>query len=370
MKRITLKYAEIEGSRFIQVDFIQVDTEFIEKSLQASWHEEYKIWYIQEANFHLRHVFSLCSKAGVFLDYKAILKKDKKKASDKKFHIKPDKQENNTLIKRFVEWMEQKRYSRSTQKTYAQALGLFLAYYKDKDVETLKGKDIDAFITNYVIKNKLSISYQNQVINACKLFFSKVLCRSVVVEKLERPKREFQLPHVLSKEEVKRILQSISNVKHRTILSLIYACGLRRSELIHLRITDINGDRKCLMVRQGKGKKDRMVPLSEKTLNMLREYYKTYKPSYWLFEGQTKGTTYSPTSIRSILKKACKKAGINKPVTPHWLRHSYATHLMENGTDTRYVQELLGHKSIKTTTIYTHVTEKSLENIRSPFDDL
>ncbi len=192
----------------------------------------------------------------------------------------------------------------------------------------------------------------------------------VVVEKFERPKRVQTLPHVLSKEEFKAILQATTNIKHRTILSLIYACGLRRGELIHLGVSDIQGQRKCIMVRNGKGGKDRMIPVSDNILNMLRDYYRTYKPKLWLFEGQKQGAQYSPRSVRAILQAAWKKAGINKPVTPHWLRHSYATHLMESGTDTRFVQELLGHKSIKTTTIYTHVTQKSLEKIRSPFDDL
>lgn len=154
------------------------------------------------------------------------------------------------------------------------------------------------------------------------------------------------------------------------MLSLIYACGLRRGELLNLKTTDIDSQRGMLKVYQGKGNKDRMIPISEKTIEMLRDYYKMYKPKKWLFEGQHAGQQYTETSLQNVFKKALKKAKINKTATLHWLRHSYATHLLESGTDLRYIQELLGHKSSKTTEIYTHVTTQSLQNIRSPFDDL
>lgn len=178
------------------------------------------------------------------------------------------------------------------------------------------------------------------------------------------------MPNVLSKEEVKMILESLQNIKHRTMLSLIYACGLRRSELLNLKSNDILSDRLLLHIKQSKGKKDRIVPLSNKLLEMLREYYKTYKPKVWLFEGQQAGEPYSEKSLESVLKQAVSKACINKPVTLHWLRHSYATHLLESGTDLRYIQELLGHNSSRTTEIYTHVSNKSIQQIKSPFDDL
>jgi integrase/recombinase XerD len=174
----------------------------------------------------------------------------------------------------------------------------------------------------------------------------------------------------LSKEEIKAILEALGNIKHRTMLSLIYSCGLRRSELLNLKPTDIDSKRNIVIIRQSKGRKDRIVPLSAKILEMLREYYKSYKPKIWLFEGQNKGERYSEQSLQSVLKQALEKCKINKSVTLHWLRHSYATHLLESGTDLRYIQELLGHNSSKSTEIYTHVSTKSLQNIKSPFDDL
>ena len=154
------------------------------------------------------------------------------------------------------------------------------------------------------------------------------------------------------------------------MLILIYACGLRRSELLNLTFNDIQSDRGLLFINQSKGKKDRIVPISGKIIEILRAYYKQYLPKTWLFEGQKENTKYSDRSLEEVLKKGIRLAGIKKPVSLHWLRHSYATHLLESGTDLRYIQELLGHSSSKTTEIYTHVSTKSIQQIKSPFDDL
>jgi len=162
----------------------------------------------------------------------------------------------------------------------------------------------------------------------------------------------------------------LKNKKHKTALSLIYACGLRRGELLNLKLGDVDSKRGVLKILKSKGKKDRIVPISDSIIHMLREYYEEEKPVTWLFEGQKKDTQYSATSLSEVLESAVTKANIKKPVTLHWLRHSYATHLLEAGTDLRYIQELLGHKSSKTTEIYTHVSTKSLQKIKSPFDDL
>jgi integrase/recombinase XerD len=188
--------------------------------------------------------------------------------------------------------------------------------------------------------------------------------------KIQRPRPRHKLPNVLGKDEIRKMLKSLSNEKHRVMLSLIYACGLRRSELINLAPVDIERNRNLLRIRQAKGFKDRVVPVSVKTIEMVDAYMDHFKPQKYLFEGQWPGEPYSVSSLEKILKNACTRAGIRKPVTLHWLRHSYATHLLESGTDLRYIQELLGHQSSKTTEIYTHVTTKGIQNIRSPFDDL
>ena len=278
--------------------------------------------------------------------------------------------EKDIKIEEFRRWLKSKRYSDNTIKTYCEALKTFLYYFKEKPVGTINNQDIISFNNDYIILKKLSSSYQNQVVNAIKLFFKTIAGQQINVELIHRPKGKKTLPNVLSKEEVKMILESLQNIKHRTMLSLIYACGLRRSELLNLKSNDILSDRLLLHIKQSKGKKDRIVPLSNKLLEMLRENYKTYKPKVWLFEGQQAGEPYSEKSLESVLKQAVSKACINKPVTLHWLRHSYATHLLESGTDLRYIQELLGHNSSRTTEIYTHVSNKSIQQIKSPFDDL
>ena len=189
-------------------------------------------------------------------------------------------------------------------------------------------------------------------------------------ELIHRPKRAHRLPNVLSKEEVKAILNAHGNLKHKAMLSLIYSCGLRCGELLRLKFEHLDERRKLLIVEQSKGKKDRIVPLSIKTIELLRDYTKTYQPKEFLFEGQHEGTMYDERSLQQVLKQGLKKVGIAKPVTLHWLRHSYATHLLEGGTDLRYIQEILGHSRSTTTEIYTHVSTKSIQNVVSPFDSL
>jgi integrase/recombinase XerD len=273
-------------------------------------------------------------------------------------------------IEKFKYWLLSKRYSESTIKTYSEALKSFLTFYNQKPIGEISNDDLIRYNNEYILNNNLSASYQNQIVNALKLFFRTVRETKMDIDKIHRPKRAKILPNVLSKEEVKMILNAHTNLKHKTMLSLIYACGLRRSELLHLKLADIDSKRGIVIIRQSKGKKDRITPLSNKILVLLRDYYLTFKPTTWLFEGQIAGGLYSDKSLQSVLKQALKKAGITKPVSLHWLRHSFATHLLESGTDLRYIQELLGHSSSKTTEIYTHVSTKSIQQIKSPFDDL
>ncbi|MDO9254732.1 MAG: site-specific integrase [Bacteroidales bacterium] len=284
--------------------------------------------------------------------------------------LAPLSAENKLETYRFGQWMEQKRYSASSIETYVQAIAVFLRFISPKTSAEATNEDMQRYVYQYMIPRRLSYSYQNQAVNAAKLFFRQINGSAIITEQLERPRREHKLPNILSKEEVKAIVLSPLNQKHRTMLCLIYACGLRRSELLNLKPGHIESKRHLLIVLNAKGKKDRVIPISDKTIAMLRDYYKLYRPKVWLFEGQIAGEPYSETSLQDVLKHAVRKANIQKPVTLHWLRHSYATHLLESGTDLRYIQELLGHKSSKTTEIYTHVTEKSLEKIKSPFDDM
>ncbi len=278
--------------------------------------------------------------------------------------------ENVQEILVFKQWMESKRYSESSIESYEKAIRTFLRFVKPKKSSEVTNDDMIRFVHLYMMPRNLSQSYQNQAVNAARLFFKTIQGSRIITEQIDRPRREHKLPNVLSKEEVVALLQATQNQKHKTMLSLIYACGLRRGELLNLKLGDVNSKRHILLILNAKGKKDRVIPISDKIINMLRDYYKNYKPEVWLFEGQNQGEKYSEVGLAFILKHALQKTNIKKPVTLHWLRHSYATHLLESGTDLRYIQELLGHKSSKTTEIYTHVTEKSLQNIFSPFDDL
>jgi integrase/recombinase XerD len=283
------------------------------------------------------------------------------------FDLLDDAKKSDVL--KFKYWLKQKRYSDRTTDNYVKALTVFLNFC-NKPVNKINNNDIFIFNNEYILARKLSRTYQGVALCAVKLFYSRIKDKELLTEKLEYPRREHKLPNVLSKEEVAAILKAHTNIKHKTMLSLIYSCGLRRSELLNLKPADVDSKRNLLIIRNAKGFKDRVAPLSDKTIEALRNYYKMYKPTIWLFEGENKGEQYSEQSLMAILKQAVQKANIKKPVSLHWLRHSYATHLLENGTDLRYIQEILGHKSSKTTEIYTHVTSKSIQKIKSPFDEL
>ena len=288
--------------------------------------------------------------------------------------IKAEREQNSLSpeaeqkIHQFKYWMRSRRYSESTVTTYSDAIRSFLRFCAGKNISEITNADVIAYNNEYIYKNGLSASYQNQVVNAIKLFFKTVENRSLEIAKVHRPKKPKALPNVLSKEEVKLILDAHANLKHRAMLSLIYSCGLRCGELLALKPEYVDRNRMLLLIKQAKGRKDRIVPLSRKILALVDEYLASSKPALYLFEGWRPGQPYDERSLQNVLKQALAKGGITKPVTLHWLRHSYATHLLENGTDLRYIQELLGHSRSTTTEIYTHVSRKSLQNITSPFD--
>ena len=271
--------------------------------------------------------------------------------------------------KEYTEKLKELRYSENTMRVYTDLFEEFLNYYPLKNVEEITEEEIVAFLRYLVNDRKISTSYQNQSINAIKFYYERVLGGKRKIYLIERPRKEHYLPEVLSEEEVAAILKSITNLKHKALIMTIYSGGLRISELINLKIKDIDSDRMQIRIQQSKGKKDRYTLLSKKTLITLREYFKEYKPKEWLFEGEG-GGQYTDSSIYSIFKRALAAAKITKKVSIHSLRHSFATHLLENGTDLRYIQSLLGHSSSKTTEIYTHITTKGFDQIINPMDKL
>ncbi len=272
-------------------------------------------------------------------------------------------------LRGFRKWMEQHRYSEQTIRNYLNHLSQFFVYLGDIDIKEVTTNDVIGFNHDVIIKQKLSISYQRVVTGAIKLFYSHFFDHKMDIDRLDRPFREKTLPMVMSKEEVQQILKCVDNIKHKTMLSTIYSCGLRRGEMLSLKIVDLDRDRNLIRIVQGKGKKDRYVPFSEKLKGMLDEYFLAYKPKTYVFEGLSSGQ-YSARSIAKVLEHAVAKSGVQKKVTLHTLRHSYATHTLDAGTDLRYIQEILGHSSPKTTMIYTHVSSRRIGEIRSPLDDL
>jgi integrase/recombinase XerD len=274
------------------------------------------------------------------------------------------------VLNQFKIWMEQQRYGSSTIKTYINNLEVFFYFFKDRAFNSITKTDVIYFNHGYIIQNRLSVSYQRGMTGAIKLFYSKLRLDNIMkADELERPGKEHRLPEVLSKEEVQKIITATANIKHKALLCLIYSCGLRIGEAVKLKISQLDKQRKLIRVEQAKGKKDRYVPYSDKLRLLLRKYYMAYKPKLYLFEGQY-GGSYTARSASEVLAQAVKRTGIAKRVTLHTLRHSFATHLLEAGTDIRYIQELLGHNSPKTTMIYTHVSSKKISEIKSPLEDL
>lgn len=372
MKEVVVKNGLVKGHEMVLLDF-GFDSELIAlvKTLrEAYWSGALRAWVVP---YHpdIKEQLLLVFNGRARLNFSGFSKPVAGAAAVPKPIALPALSEGaQARIRAYKRHLSSKRYSDATIKSYSEAVSLFLRYFNHKAVDEISNDDVVAFNNDYILARGFSSSYQNQFVNALKLFYAVVENRSMELELIHRPKAEKTLPNVLSKGEVKKILTVLGNLKHRSMLSLIYSCGLRRSELLHLKPTDIDSQRGIVTIRQSKGKKDRIVPLSPKILTMLRDYYLAYRPKVWLFEGQNSGEMYSEKSLQSVLKQALLKAKINKPVTLHWLRHSYATHLLESGTDLRYIQELLGHNSSRTTEIYTHVSTKSLQHIRSPFDDL
>ncbi|HAA23795.1 MAG TPA: integrase [Cytophagales bacterium] len=270
-------------------------------------------------------------------------------------------------IEDFRKILEVKRYSSNTIASYISALRLIKGALKTPAWEQVTEPDLFQVIYTLIHHKKASVSYQKQLIMATQLFYREVYQRTLHLDQMLPQKRPKTLPVVLSVEEVKSMLVSLTNKKHKALLSVLYAGGLRVGELLRLRLEDVDSARMIIHIRQSKGQKDRQVPLTQPLLSLLREYFTAYRPKDYLFEGP-KGKPYSATSVNAIIKRVGKAQGITKKISAHTFRHSYATHLLEKGTDIRVIQQLLGHNSLKTTMIYTHVSNTLLGQVGSPID--
>lgn len=359
----TLKAHNIQN-RIIRIYFVynRYLIEDIKKMVLSRWNSSENCWTVPYNEQNIESLRTLSQVNGLKWDYQIISKTEGLPRLPKHANYRRCPSE-------YIEKLKELRYSINTLNVYTDLFEEFINHYPDKIMSEISEEEIITFLRYLVNERKISTSYQNQSINAIKFYYERVLGGKKKIYLIERPRKEQYLPEVLSEEEVTSILKVITNIKHRALIMTIYSGGLRISELINLKVKDIDSNRMRIRIEQSKGKKDRYTLLSQKTLLILRQYFKEYKPKEWLFEGEG-GGQYADSSIYNIFHKAIKKVGITKKVSIHSLRHSFATHLLENGTDLRYIQSILGHSSSKTTEIYTHITNKGFDQIKNPLDKL
>jgi site-specific recombinase XerD len=330
----------------------------------CKWNGDKRCWEIPYSEKFLAEIKVIAQQNGLTFIY----------SEEKQTKIKPRTSKHDVTNYRscpqsYIDKLLELRYSKNTLDVYRGMFEEFINHYEATAIDDITEPMIMDFMRYLVTERHVSTSYQNQSINAIKFYYERVLGGKRKVYMIDRPREESYLPEVLNTEEITAIINATENLKHKAILMTIYSAGLRISEAVNLKIKDIDSGRMQIKVTQSKGKKDRYTLLGIKTLEILRKYVAEYKPKDWLFEGQD-GEEYSRRTITEILRKSVEKAGIKKHVTVHTLRHSFATHLLETGTDIRYIQSLLGHENSKTTEIYTHITTKGFDQIKSPLDNL
>lgn len=371
-KFITLKHLLIDGQKCIGIQYRtdRVIDAFIKQLLNVKWSDRYTMYFVPNNTAHLNQIFKVF-KGIAWINVKYFypnkpVHKGNEALSVQWYRDRKIRAGYRVCPEAFLQKLELRRYAWNTAKAYVGCFEAFMNHYKDSELEELGEQDIVAYL-QFLVNSGKSDSYVNQNINAIKFYYEVVQGMPNRFYQVDRPKRTKKLPQVLDKETVKKIISEIKNIKHKCIVSLLYSAGLRRSELINLKMQDIDSRRMMIFIRGAKGNKDRYSVLSMAVLRDLQLYYDKYAPQTYVFEGAD-GGTYSPSSIRKILQEAVRRAGIFKHVTPHMLRHSFATHLLEDGVDLRYIQTLLGHNSSKTTEIYTHVAKYAIKGIKSPLD--
>ncbi len=367
-KNITLKHLLIDQQKCIGIQFKsdRILQLLLESLPNVTWSGKFEMYYMPNKKSNLDLIFKTFNgiawiNGNYFFQQKVVNENNPVLKLDSYRKRKP-MEGYKTCPESYLLKLELKRYSANTVKNYISSFEAFINHFKEKELNEINEMDIRSYL-QLLIQKEFSNSQVNLAINSIKFYYETVLGMPNRFYSIERPRKKKSLPEVLSKKEVLRIIDCTSNIKHKCIVGLLYSSGLRRSELLNLKIKDIDSKRMVVVVKDAKGNKDRVTVLSTRLLKDLQEYYKEYRPETYLFEGQ-KGGKYSVSSVLSIVKSASIKAGIYKKVTPHMLRHSFATHLLENGTDLRHIQLLLGHSSTKTTEIYTHVANSSFSDIK------
>ncbi len=368
--------AEIKDTILVQITGHKANTKIITKITERQYQKDEKRWAIPNDRVIVDQLKIAFTQDGATIidrlpqdgfDYH---KKEESYGQFKTRFLAKTEQNLKPIVERYLNTLIAFKRSQRTMTTY---LGPFIKFVKQigiEKIDIISSKDIDQYMAK-IGGEKVSDGYLHNAFNAIMFYYRDVLRNNEgVLKQAKRPKKDDTLPKILSLGEVDRILRALDNLKHTTILYTFYSSGIRLHEILSLKVEDLWWERDQIFVHRGKGRKDRVVPFSGILKELLKHYFDEYKPIYWLFEGQDKQLPYSERSIQQVVKKAVKKAGINKKVSPHTLRHCFATHLMDGGTDVRYIQELLGHSDIKTTLIYTHVTNHSLAKIQSPLDKL
>ena len=372
LKNITLYHLMINNKKMIGIKFTpdKVLQALIKSLDNPKWSAHYNMAYVLNTKNNLSTIYTTF-KGVAWINYNRFLTNRPIHTTNEEVDIdwyrkRKVTEQHRRCPEEYLLKLELKRYANSTIRTYVHFFEHFINQYPDIDLHAINESHIRGYL-QLLIRQHKSNSCINQAINAIKFYYEVVLGMPNRFYEVERPRKEFKLPTIISKEEVLALIAQTNNLKHRCIVELLYGSGLRRSELINLKIEDIDSKRMLVRIKKAKGNKDRLTLLSQNALLDLRCYYKNWKPKEYLFEGQ-KGGKYSGQAVVNVVKKAAFKAKIRIPVTPHMLRHSFATHLLEAGVDLRQIQVLLGHQSTKTTEIYTHVATNTFKSIKNPLD--
>ena len=371
-RQITLKHLVIKDLKMIGLQFYpdKVIQALIKELPEPRWSNEHNMVFIRNNRENLTHIFEKFRGVAwinckYFFRNKPINEGNAPLNIDK-YRKRKVRSGYRTCPEEYYQKLELRKYSLNTAKVYIPLFEKFCNYYKERELMSLNENDIREYL-QFLVREGKSDSYINQSLNSVKFYYEVVKEMPNRFYEIERPMKQEKLPEVLSKKQILKMIDYTVNIKHKCIISLLYSSGIRRGELLDLKITDIDSERMLIRVNCGKGKKDRITLLSNNLLIDLRNYYLEYKPKVYLFEGPGH-TRYSSTSVLKIVTRAARLACIQKKVTPHILRHSFATHLLEGGTDLRYIQVLLGHHSSRTTEIYTHVATNGFNKIQNPLD--
>ena len=371
-RSITLKHLLVKDKKCIGIQFNtdKVIQALLKELPDIKWSNKFSMAYLLNTKGNLDNIFSIFRgvvwvNCNYFFD-KAPTKYSNEPINIEWFRKRELKKGQRSCPIEYLDKLEIKKYANNTVRSYVSLFESFINFYHEKELIHINDEDIRAYLQKLVREDR-SNSYINQSLNSIKFYYEMVLGMPNRFYAIDRPRKDVKLPQVLSKEDVLLILEHTNNLKHRCIVGLLYSAGLRRNELVNLKISDIDSKRMLIRVESGKGNKDRYTLLSKQILLDLRAYYLAYKPTKYILEGQY-GGQYSAQSIANVVSNAAEKANIRIRVTPHILRHSFATHLLESGVDLRKIQVLLGHSSSKTTEIYTHVATSTFDSIKNPMD--